>query len=262
MAAPGRPGSRYSVRLWIAMDSGSDKPSKILLVDDDRSLLDVLRYNLEKENYDVFTATDGGQALEMARSQKPDLIVLDVMLPVLSGLEVCRILRQEMDVPILMLSARAEEVDRVVGLELGADDYITKPFGVRELMARIRATLRRSQRLQPNRNEEGTREEEDVSGILRTRVFELDVLRHTALRDGQSMQLSPKEFQLLAFLMRNRGRVFQREQLVEKLWGYDYDGTSRTVDVHIRSLRLKIEDDPANPQHLVTVHGLGYKFDG
>jgi DNA-binding response OmpR family regulator len=244
------------------MDSGSDRPAKILLVDDDRSLLDVLRYNLEKENYDVFTATDGGQALEMARSQKPDLIVLDVMLPVLSGLEVCRILRREMDVAILMLSARAEEVDRVVGLELGADDYVTKPFGVRELMARIRATLRRSQRLQPNRSEEGTGEDGDVSGILRTRVFELDVLRHTALRDGRPMQLSPKEFQLLAFLIRNRGRVFQREQLVEKLWGYDYDGTSRTVDVHIRSLRRKMEDDPANPEYLVTVHGLGYKFEG
>jgi two-component system OmpR family response regulator len=184
------------------------------------------------------------------------------MLPVLSGLEVCRILRQEMDVAILMLSARAEEVDRVVGLELGADDYVTKPFGVRELMARIRATLRRSQRLQPNRSEEGTGEDGDVSGILRTRVFELDVLRHTALRDGRPMQLSPKEFQLLAFLIRNRGRVFQREQLVEKLWGYDYDGTSRTVDVHIRSLRRKMEDDPANPEYLVTVHGLGYKFEG
>jgi two-component system OmpR family response regulator len=261
MATPGRPGRRYSVRLWIAMDSGSDKPSKILLVDDDRSLLDVLRYNLEKENYDVFTATDGGQALEMARAEKPDLIVLDVMLPVLSGLEVCRILRQEMNVPILMLSARVEEVDRVVGLELGADDYITKPFGVSELMARIRATLRRSQRLQPVRNEGETKEEEDVSGNLKAGVFEVDVPRHSASLNGQALQLSPKEFQLLTFLIRNRGRVFHREQLVEKLWGYDYDGTSRTVDVHVRSLRRKIEDDPANPRHLVTVHGLGYKFE-
>ncbi len=243
------------------MDDAREKPSKILLVDDDRSLLDVLRYNLEKENYDVFTATDGGQALEMARSQKPDLIVLDVMLPVLSGFEVCRILRQEMNVPILMVSARAEEVDRVVGLELGADDYIAKPFGMRELMARIRAMLRRSQRIQTNRDGQATKQAEGALGILRAGVFEVDVPRHAASREGHPLQLSPKEFQLLAFLIRNRGMVFQREQLVEKLWGYDYDGTSRTVDVHIRSLRRKMEDDPANPRHLVTVHGLGYKFE-
>jgi len=242
-------------------DTGTARINKILLVDDDQNILDMLKYNLEKENYHVILAADGGQALEKARSEKPDLIILDVMVPVLSGFEVCRILRNEMTVPILMLSARADEVDRVVGLELGADDYITKPFGVRELMARVRATLRRSQRLQFDTHAGRNPDEEDVSGILRSRGFEVDVPRHTASRNGIPLQLSPKEFQLLAFLMRHRGQVFVREQLVEKLWGYDYDGTSRTIDVHIRSIRRKIEDDPAKPEYLVTVHGLGYKFD-
>ena len=235
--------------------------NKILVVDDDQTILDVLKYNLEKESYQVITAADGAQALDKARSEKPDLIILDVMLPVLSGFEVCRILRKEMTVPILLLSARADEVDRVVGLELGADDYVTKPFGVRELMARVRATLRRSQRLQLDAHPEEGPAEEDVSGILRAHGFEVDVSRHTASRNGVPLQLSPKEFQLLAFLIRHHGQVFAREQLVEKLWGYDYDGTLRTIDVHIRSIRVKIEDDPARPEYLVTVHGLGYKFD-
>ncbi len=243
------------------MADGRGRVNKILIVDDDRSLLEVLKYNLQREDYEVVTAVDGAQALDVARSQKPDLIILDVMLPVLSGLEVCRILRKETSVPILMLSARADEVDRVVGLELGADDYITKPFGVRELMARVRATLRRSELLHPEVKGEAPADDIGPEGILHAGSFEIDVARHTATRDGVPLRLSPKEFQLLAFLMHHRGKVFLREQLVERLWGYDYDGTSRTVDVHVRSLRRKVEDDPASPTHLVTIHGLGYKFD-
>ncbi len=244
------------------MADSRGRASKVLVVDDDRSLLEVLKYNLEKEGYQTVTATDGAQALDVARSEKPDLIILDVMLPTLSGLEVCRILRKETTVPILMLSARADEVDRVVGLELGADDYITKPFGIRELMARVRATLRRSELLQPSIKEELSNDEVAPEGALRAGSFEIDVARHTAARNGVLLQLSPKEFRLLAFLIHHRGKVFLREQLVERLWGYDYDGTSRTVDVHIRSLRRKVEADPTNPVHLITVHGLGYKFEG
>lgn len=235
--------------------------NKILLVDDDKTLLDVLRYNLEKENYEVITAADGIQALEQARSEKPDLIILDIMLPGLSGLEVCRILRRDITVPILMLTAKTEEVDKVVGLELGADDYMTKPFSVRELMARVSAMLRRSQGMQQQMNPAATPGEEDVSGIIKAGGFEVDLSKHSVSRNGARIELSPKEFELLVFLMRHRGQVFARERLVEKLWGFDYEGTARTVDVHIRSLRCKIENDPAEPEYLITVHGVGYKFE-
>jgi DNA-binding response OmpR family regulator len=235
------------------------KASKVLLVDDDKTLLDVLKYNLEKERYDVVVASDGAQALELARAEEPDLIILDVMLPGLDGLEVCRILRKDTTVPILMLTAKGEEVDRVVGLELGADDYITKPFSIRELLARVRATLRRAQFRQHPSNVPSPDVEE--SPVVKAGDFQVDVLRHAIFYKGEQLQLSPKEFELLAFLIRHRGQVFARETLVEKIWGYDYEGTARTVDVHIRSLRTKIEQDPAKPEHLITVHGFGYKFE-
>ncbi|MCX7911544.1 MAG: response regulator transcription factor [Dehalococcoidales bacterium] len=231
--------------------------SKVLVVDDDKNILDVLRYNLVQGGFTAIAAEDGMQALEKARQEKPDLIILDIMLPGLDGFEVCRILRKEMAVPILMLSAKTEEIDKVVGLELGADDYITKPFSVRELMARVRAMLRRSQW-----SEQPAANVPVVQPTLKAGDIEVDVAGHRALYRGMPVKLSPKEFDLLAFLMRHRGQVFSREQIVEKVWGYDYNGSARTVDVHIRSLRRKIEEDPENPRHLLTVHGFGYKFDG
>lgn len=232
--------------------------SKILIVDDDKNILDVLKYNLVKEGYTVATAEDGIKALELARQEKPDLIILDIMLPGLDGLEVCRILRKEMAVPILMLTAKIEEIDKVVGLELGADDYMTKPFSLRELLARIRAMLRRSQ-LTDRHTSTG---EETKMTVLKAGNIEVDVAGHRVLLNGSLIKLSPKEYDLLSFLMHNRGQAFNRERLVERVWGYDYGGTARTVDVHMRSLRQKIEDDPDKPKHLLTVHGFGYKFEG
>jgi len=232
--------------------------SKVLIVDDDKNLLDVLKYNLTNDGLTVVTAEDGIQALERARQDSPDIILLDIMLPGLDGFEVCRILRKEMAVPILMLTAKTEEIDKVVGLELGADDYMTKPFSVKELMARVRAMLRRSQWMEQQIPET----EQTHQSALKADSLEVDVVGHRVLHKGKEMKLSPKEFDLLAFLMRNRGQVFNREQLVEKVWGYDYGGTARTVDVHMRSLRRKIENNPVKPEHLITVHGFGYKFEG
>ena len=232
--------------------------SKILIVEDDRTLLDVLKYNLDSEGYRVVTAADGVRALEVARAEKPDLIILDIMLPQLDGFEVCRILRQEMTVPILMLTARTEEIDRVVGLELGADDYLTKPFSLRELLARIRALLRRVEMMR----QETLARQEATPTAIQVADLEIDFARHQVWRRGVVLDLSPKEFELLAFLARNRGLVFSRNQLLEKVWGYDYAGDTKTVDVHIRWLRQKIEDDPSHPRHLLAVRGVGYKFEG
>lgn len=228
--------------------------SKILIVEDDPNLLTTLKYNLLKEGYSVVTADDGAKALEIARSEKPDLIVLDIMLPKLSGFEVCRILRKDMSVPILMLTAKTEEVDKIVGLEIGADDYMTKPFSMRELLARLRAMLRRVYMAGPQQAEKPT--------LLKIGDLEIDTGRHQALRRGMPLDLTPKEFDLLNFLAINKGFVFSREQLLEKVWGYDYAGGTRTVDVHIRWLREKVETDPAHPKHLLTVRGAGYKLEG
>jgi two-component system OmpR family response regulator len=228
--------------------------AKILIVEDDLNLLATLKYNLLKEGYEVLTAVDGAGALETARREKPELILLDVMLPGLSGFEVCRILRKETNVPILMLTAKAEEVDKIVGLEIGADDYMTKPFSMRELLARVRAMLRRAGVAKP--------EPELKPEPLSIGDLEVDLGRHLASLGGKTLALSPKEFDLLAFLAQNKGLVFSREQLLEKVWGYDYAGETRTVDVHIRWLRQKIESDPARPEILVTVRGTGYKLAG
>ena len=230
----------------------------ILIVEDDKTLLDVLKYNLLKEGYRVVTAIDGVQALEVAQSEKPDLIVLDIMLPKLDGFEVCRILRKDMTVPILMLTAKTEEIDKVVGLELGADDYLTKPFSIRELLARIRAMLRRVEMMR----QETLHSEEAAPPTIKVGELEIDFARYQVSRGESILELSPKEFELLAFLVRNRGQVFSRDHLLEKVWGYDYAGDTRTVDVHIRWLRQKIEDNPSHPVHLLTVRGVGYKFEG
>jgi len=228
--------------------------AKILIVEDDQNLLAALEYNLLKENYRVVTAVDGAQALEIARSEKPELIVLDVMLPKLSGFEVCRILRKEITVPILMLTARTEEIDKIVGLEIGADDYMTKPFSMRELLARVRAMLRRAEisKSQPAGEQ----------AYLKVGDLEIDTGRHQVFCRGSALALTPKEHALLVFLAQNKGFVFSRDQLLEKVWGYDYSGDTRTVDVHIRWLRQKIETNPAHPRNLLTVRGAGYKLEG
>lgn len=231
--------------------------NKILIVEDDRTLLDVVRYNLAKEGYEVHVATDGIQAIEVTQRERPDLMILDIMLPELDGFEVCRILRRkEMTLPILMLTAKTDEVDKVVGLELGADDYLTKPFSVKELVARVRAMLRRVEMTQ-----------REYTAIPETQPIvvgdlEIDVARHQVSRGGSPVTLSPKEFELLSFLAKTPGQVFTRDTLLDRVWGYDYAGDTRTVDVHIRWLRQKIEPNPDTPTYLVTVRGVGYKFQG
>jgi two-component system, OmpR family, response regulator len=226
---------------------------KVLVVEDDPNLLAALRYNLQKESYLVLTAADGEQALMVARREKPGLVILDVMLPKLSGFEVCRILRKETTVPIIILTAKADETDKVVGLEIGADDYVTKPFSTRELMARVRALLRRSQMSEAPVPE---------TPVLTAGDLEIDAAHHRALLAGRVLELTAKEFDLLTFLTRNKSLVFSREQLLEKVWGYDFAGETRTVDVHIRWLRQKIEPDAGNPRYIITIRGVGYKLEG
>jgi two-component system OmpR family response regulator len=228
--------------------------AKIMIVEDDQNLLATLKYNLGKEGYNTATAVDGAEALDIARREKPDLLILDIMLPKLSGFEVCRILRKEITIPILMLTAKTEEVDKVVGLEIGADDYMTKPFSMRELLARIRSMLRRA-----DMSKQQIASEQKT---LKIGDLEIDIGRHQASHKGSRLDLTPKEYDLLVFLATNKGLVFSREQLLDKVWGYDYAGDTRTVDVHIRWLRQKIESDPAKPERLVTVRGAGYKLEG
>ena len=222
------------------------------MVEDDRNLLETIKYNLTKEGYEVFVAVDGAEALEVARKEKPDLIILDIMLPVIDGFEVCRILRKEMTVPIIMLTARTDETDRIMGLDTGADDYMTKPFSLRELLARIRALLRRVQISEVKLPE--------AQAILTMDDILIDLNRHQVKVKGKPVELTAKEYDLLVFLVQNESYVFSREQLLEKVWGYDFAGDTRTVDVHIRWLRQKIESDSANPKHLLTVRGTGYKI--
>jgi DNA-binding response OmpR family regulator len=232
---------------------------KVLVVEDDATLLDTLEYNLARQGYEVFTATDGLLALEVARKERPDLIVLDILLPKMDGLEVCRVLRREMSVPILMLTARAEEVDRVVGLEMGADDYLTKPFSMRELLARIKALLRRVRLI---REELATEEDVASKDQLVFGELTIDMSRHEVTWAGEPLRLKPKEYDLLVFLARNKGVALSRDLILERVWGWDFAGGSRTVDVHVRWLREKIEEDPAEPARIVTVRGVGYCFEG
>ncbi|MBE9505246.1 MAG: response regulator transcription factor [Chloroflexi bacterium] len=236
---------------------GSAKGKTILVVEDDANLLDVLRYNMTREGYRVVTAQDGQEALAVARAEKPDLLILDIMLPYLSGLDVCRILRKEMSAPILMLTAKADEIDKVVGLEIGADDYVTKPFSLRELVARVRAMLRRAEMLPDEAGSGG----EEVRRPVQVGNLSIDLERHVVSLDGEVVSLSPKEFELLAFLAQNRRRVFSRDYLLDKVWGYEYAGDTRTVDVHVRWLRQKIESDAGHPTRLLTVRGVGYKLE-
>ncbi|MFW6091048.1 MAG: response regulator [Actinomycetota bacterium] len=226
--------------------------TRVLVVEDEESFSDALSYMLRKEGFEVAVATTGDAALEEYERSGADLVLLDLMLPGLPGTEVCRRLRQRSSVPVVMLTAKDSEVDKVVGLELGADDYVTKPFSSRELVARLRAVLRR-----------GGAEPEQVnaSAVLEAGPVRMDVERHVVTVDGESIQLPLKEFELLELLLRNAGRVLTRGQLIDRIWGADYVGDTKTLDVHVKRLRAKIERDPARPAQLLTVRGLGYKLE-
>lgn len=227
----------------------------VLVIEDEENLVEVLRYNLEREGYQVEACLDGAEGLDSARVSHPDIIILDVMLPGLDGFEICRILRRESDVPILFLTARGEEIDKVVGLELGADDYVTKPFSVREVVARVKGMLRRSR--------PGPREgPADLDHrVIRAGDLELDLDGHSVTLKGEPLGLKPREFDLLAMLASNRGRALTRDQMLEQVWGHDYYGDTRTVDVHIRWLREKIQHYPQAPQRIITIRGVGYRFE-
>ena len=235
-------------------------PEKILVVDDEISLQETLAYNLSREGYQVEVAGDGNQALHLARTSKPDLVILDVMLPGLDGFEVCRILRQEANIPILMLTARDDEIDRVVGLEVGADDYLAKPFSMRELIARVKALLRRVRLIREDVVTEKQEAEQPKLFTFGNLVF--DLTRREVKLDDKVLPLKPKEYELLLFMGQQKGRLLTRELILERVWGWGFVGDSRTVDVHIRWLREKIEPNPEMPQRIITVRGAGYRFEG
>ena len=234
-------------------------PETILIVEDEPALQETLAYNLKKEGYKVEAVGDGQLALESARKLKPDLILLDLMLPGIDGFEVCRILRKEMTTPILMLTARDDEIDRVVGLEVGADDYLTKPFSMRELKARVKAQLRRARLI---REELGKQVAEPTQETLTFDNLVINQTRREVILNNEPLQLKPKEYELLLFLAEHRGQMLSREFILERVWGWDYIGDSRTVDVHVRWLRQKIEAEPAKPERIITVRGGGYRFEG
>ncbi len=223
--------------------------SRILVVDDDKKTVDIIKIYLEKNRYRVFTAYNGLQALQIAQREQPNLIILDLMLPKVDGMDVCYKLRDKSDVPIIMLTARTTEADKLMGLEMGADDYVTKPFSPRELVARVKAVLRRSQN-----QDSYPIEEIQCNDLL------IDFVRHEVRRGAEVVHLTPREFKLLGTLARQPGRTFSRMQLLERAFGFDYDGLERTIDVHIKNLRKKIEPDPTNPTYVQTVYGVGYKF--
>jgi DNA-binding response OmpR family regulator len=234
-------------------------PEKILVVEDELSLRETLAYNLKKEGYTVETVGDGRAALDAARRLKPDLVLLDLMLPELDGFEVARVLRKEMTTAILMLTARDDEIDRVVGLEVGADDYLTKPFSMRELLARVKAQLRRTRLIREEMGKAGAAAPHE---LLAFGALVIDQTRREVTLHDSPLQVKPKEYELLLFLAQHRGQMLSREIILERVWGWDFVGDSRTVDVHVRWLRQKIERDPANPERIVTVRGGGYRFEG
>jgi len=234
---------------------------KILIVEDEVALQETLAYNLKKQGYEVEIAGTGPKGLEAARSNHPDLILLDIMLPGMDGFEVCRILRQEMITPVLMLTARDDEIDRVVGLEVGADDYLTKPFSMRELVARVKAMLRRVRLIRQEIEETSTQAPPAIE-ILKFGNLEIDITRREVRMDQIPLNMKPQEYELLLYFAQHQGKVLSREHIVEFVWGWEYMGDSRTVDVHVRWLREKIELDPSNPVRIVTVRSAGYRFEG
>jgi DNA-binding response OmpR family regulator len=235
-------------------------PETILVVEDEPALRDTLCYNLKKDGFTVEAIGDGRAALASARALKPDLIVLDLMLPEIDGFEVCRILRKEMTTPILMLTARDDEIDRVVGLEVGADDYLTKPFSMRELMARVKAQLRRVRLMREELSKpvDGQSQQEKLS----FRNLVINLTRREVILNDEPLPLKPQEYELLLFFAEHKGQMLSREFILERVWGWDFIGDSRTVDVHVRWLRQKIEDHPSDPKRIVTVRGGGYRFEG
>lgn len=234
------------------MVRGAILNKKILIVDDEKNIADILKFNLKKEGYETIEAYDGEEAVNLALSQNPDLILLDIMLPKMDGFTVCRKLRQTISTPILMLTAKEEEVDKVLGLELGADDYITKPFSPRELMARVKANLRRTI--------PGEQLNDDKPRVTKFGDLTIDIDRYEVRRGDKVVELTLREFELVKFLALEKGTIFSRETLLEKVWGYEYYGDVRTVDVTVRRVREKLEVDPANPQYIITKRGVGYYF--
>lgn len=228
----------------------SSAPKKILIVDDESAILSTLRFNLERNGYVVATAGDGRTAIALAASERPDLVIMDIMLPVLDGIEACKEIRKNSGVPIIMLTAKGQEIDKVLALELGADDYVTKPFSLHEFLARVKARLRRQGGLGETPRDEAI----EIGDIV------LDPSRQSLLVRGREVALAPKEFSLLQVLMENRGRVVTRQALLDKVWGYDFEGEHQTISVHVRWLREKIEVDPNNPRHIATVRSRGYMF--
>jgi two-component system response regulator RegX3 len=229
----------------------TETPPRILLVEDEEALADSVRYNLEREGFAVEVVGDGAEALARIRSDEPALVVLDLMLPGMGGLDVCRLVRADSQVPIIIVTAKDSEADKVTGLELGADDYVTKPFSVRELVSRVRANLRRTLKEAPAPSE-----------VLEGGPVVMDLARHEVRVRGELTQLPPKEFELLGLLLSNKERLMTRDRLISEVWGRDYFGDTKTLDVHVKRIRSKIEEDPHEPVHLVTVRGLGYRFMG
>ena len=224
--------------------------TRVLVIEDEESFRDALKFMLSREGFDVTLAPNGAEGMKLFDSMNPDLVLLDLMLPEVSGTEVCKYIRSKSNTPVIMLTAKDTEIDKVVGLELGADDYVTKPFSTRELLARIKAVLRR-----------GGEIEVDMVGAVEVGPIRMDVERHVLSVDGEAVSMPLKEFELLEFLMRNSGRVLTRGQLMDRVWGSDYVGDGKTLDVHVKRIRSKIEPDPANPVFLTTVRGLGYRFE-
>ncbi len=233
----------------------SESPKKILIIEDEAPISNIIKFNLKKEGYEVDTAFDGAEGLKKALKDDVSLVLLDIMLPIMDGFEVCKQIREKSNVPILMLTAKEEEVDKVLGLELGADDYITKPFGMRELIARIKANIRRT--------EAGKEGEQTGEALVREfGNLELDMNKYELRKNGEPLDLTLREFELLKYLAEREGKVFSREQLLEEVWGYEYYGDIRTVDVTVRRLREKLEDDPGDPKYILTKRGIGYYFQG
>ncbi|NLK08773.1 MAG: response regulator transcription factor [Firmicutes bacterium] len=225
-------------------------PEKILVVDDEQAILELIKFNLKREDWQVVTALDGDEAMRLFKLEKPDLVILDIMMPLKDGWAVCREIREVSTVPIIMLTAKEAEADKIKGLEMGADDYITKPFSPKELIARVRANLRRAAQAGP-----------PSEHVVTLEGLRIDIDRHMVTLDDEPLVLTPKEFDLLLLLARNKGRVLSRDMLLETVWGYDYGGETRTVDVHIRRLRQKMNEDPTRPRYIHTVHGVGYKVE-
>ena len=240
------------------MENVMNKDQKtILIVDDEKPIVDILVYNLQKEGYNTISANDGITAVDMALSEKPDLILLDIMLPKMDGLAVCKRIRQSLNIPILMISAKDEEIDKILGLELGADDYITKPFSVRELMARVKANLRKAE-ITNKDLEDGTNDNKSENNIIVVGDLSLDLNKFEVKVRGEIIDLTLREFEVLKYLANQPGQVVTRETLLEKVWGYEYYGDIRTVDVTVRRIRERIEKDTSNPQILITKRGVGY----